>query len=44
LFANDDEVDYVLDAVQFVAAEGWKFLPQVSGKQLYIYIFVLFPI
>ena len=29
-FATDDEIDYVLNAVQFVASEGWKFLPLVS--------------
>jgi len=26
-FVNDDEIDYILDAVEFVAEEGWKFLP-----------------
>ncbi|OWZ08126.1 Cysteine desulfurase [Phytophthora megakarya] len=27
-FADEDEVDYVLKAVHFVANHGWKFLPQ----------------
>ncbi|KAL3661675.1 hypothetical protein V7S43_013434 [Phytophthora oleae] len=27
-FADEDEVDYVLEAVHFVANHGWKFLPQ----------------
>uniref|UniRef100_M4B7B1 Aminotransferase class V domain-containing protein n=1 Tax=Hyaloperonospora arabidopsidis (strain Emoy2) TaxID=559515 RepID=M4B7B1_HYAAE len=27
-FADKDEVNYVLDAVHFVADHGWKFLPQ----------------
>ncbi|KAK1947547.1 hypothetical protein P3T76_001557 [Phytophthora citrophthora] len=27
-FAEDDEVDYVLGAVHFVAKHGWKLLPQ----------------
>ncbi|POM65682.1 Cysteine desulfurase [Phytophthora palmivora] len=27
-FADEDEVDYVLKAVHFVADHGWKFLPQ----------------
>ncbi|CAF4063303.1 unnamed protein product [Rotaria magnacalcarata] len=26
-FTNDDEIEYVLNAVQFIATEGWKFLP-----------------
>ncbi|CAF1304467.1 unnamed protein product [Adineta ricciae] len=26
-FANDYEIEYILHAVQFVATEGWKFLP-----------------
>ncbi|CEG47580.1 hypothetical protein F444_17437, partial [Plasmopara halstedii] len=27
-FADDAEVEYILDAVRFIAEEGWKFLPQ----------------
>ncbi|CAH0476124.1 unnamed protein product [Peronospora belbahrii] len=27
-FADDDEVDYILEAVNFVANHGWKLLPQ----------------
>ncbi|RLN93739.1 hypothetical protein BBJ28_00014090, partial [Nothophytophthora sp. Chile5] len=27
-FADDDEVEYILEAVNFVASHGWKFLPQ----------------
>ncbi|KAG6620810.1 Cysteine desulfurase [Phytophthora cinnamomi] len=27
-FADEDEVEYVLEAVHFVANHGWKFLPQ----------------
>ncbi|CAM4865155.1 unnamed protein product [Rotaria socialis] len=26
-FINDDEIEYVLNAIQFIAIEGWKFLP-----------------
>ncbi|CAF0830779.1 unnamed protein product [Rotaria sordida] len=26
-FTNDDDIEYVLNAVQFIATEGWKFLP-----------------
>jgi hypothetical protein len=29
-FSTDDEIEYILNAVQFVASEGWKFLPLVS--------------
>lgn len=29
-YANDDDIDYILDAIQFVASEGWKFLPLVN--------------
>jgi len=28
-FATEDDIDYILDAVDFVATEGWKFLPLV---------------
>lgn len=27
-FMDDDEVDYILEAIAFVAEDGWKFLPQ----------------
>ncbi|CAF1010941.1 unnamed protein product [Rotaria sordida] len=26
-FASDEEVDYILNAVEFIANDGWKFLP-----------------
>ncbi|CAF1516915.1 unnamed protein product [Rotaria sordida] len=26
-FASDEEVDYILNALEFIADEGWKFLP-----------------
>ncbi|CAF4686857.1 unnamed protein product, partial [Rotaria sp. Silwood1] len=26
-FASDEEVDYILNALEFIANEGWKFLP-----------------
>ncbi|CAF2342856.1 unnamed protein product [Rotaria sp. Silwood2] len=26
-FANNDDIEYVLNAVKFIATEGWKFLP-----------------
>jgi len=32
-FANDDEIEYILNAVQFVASEGWKFLPLVRSQK-----------
>ena len=33
-FANDYEIEYILHAVQFVATEGWKFLPLVSKRSI----------
>jgi hypothetical protein len=27
-FSSDEEVDFILDAVAFVASEGWKLMPQ----------------
>jgi hypothetical protein len=38
-FSTDDEIEYILNAVQFVATEGWKFLPLVSDLQ-HIYEFL----
>ncbi|RLN70952.1 hypothetical protein BBJ28_00012123 [Nothophytophthora sp. Chile5] len=29
-FVDDDEVEYILEAVNFVASHGWKFLPQYA--------------
>ncbi len=28
-FASDEEVDYILNALEFIANEGWKFLSLV---------------
>jgi len=47
-FATDDEIEYVLNAVQFVASEGWKFLPLVNikkKKRIFLLLFcILFSI
>ena len=29
-FSSDDEIQFVLEAIQFVAEKGWKFLPQYT--------------
>ena len=29
-FASDKEVDYILNAVEFIATDGWKFLSLVK--------------
>jgi selenocysteine lyase/cysteine desulfurase len=29
-FASDEEVDYILNALEFIANDGWKFLPLVE--------------
>ena len=29
-FATDDEINYIFDAVDFIATHGWKSLPLVS--------------
>ncbi|RLN77071.1 hypothetical protein BBJ28_00026254, partial [Nothophytophthora sp. Chile5] len=29
-FVDDDEMEYILEAVNFVASHGWKFLPQYA--------------
>jgi hypothetical protein len=32
-FVTNDEIEYILDAVEFIAAHGWKFLPLVCRKE-----------
>jgi selenocysteine lyase/cysteine desulfurase len=34
-FASDEEVDYILDALDFIANHGWKFLPLVIFHSLF---------
>jgi hypothetical protein len=29
-FASNEEVDYILNALEFIANDGWKFLPLVE--------------
>lgn len=29
-FSSNEEVDYIFDALDFVASNGWKFLPLVT--------------
>ena len=30
-FASEEEIDYILNALEFVAEEGWKFLSLVNN-------------
>jgi hypothetical protein len=29
-FASDEEIDYILNAIEFMANDGWTFLPLVN--------------
>lgn len=31
-FADDKEIDYVLNAIEFLAYHAWKFLPSVMKR------------
>jgi hypothetical protein len=34
-FASDEEVDYILNALDFIAKDGWKLLPLVIFHSLF---------
>ncbi len=36
-FASDEEVNYLLNALEFIAEEGWKFLSLVRTNSFLIY-------
>jgi selenocysteine lyase/cysteine desulfurase len=36
-FASDEEVDYLLNALEFIAEEGWRFLSLVRKNSLFYF-------
>lgn len=37
-FASEEEVEYLLNALEFIAEEGWKFLSLVKEKKYFVLI------
>jgi len=41
-FVNDQEIDYILNAIEFLAYHAWKFLPSVKSYNIISYSIIEF--